>query len=257
MWSKITIEKDKTYYWKIGCKEIFIKKNEKEWFVSQRENKDSDPKLIYGEERNAGNDQQWQVIIGEKSNTLVPVPTLPDRSVVVKTSHPFKVMPGKSAQLYIPVPLWIQYYATTRKAENLFFESPAQALSSTWVGESDGGTLAYSLNVDFFNSLQKPAETFHHIICPIKLTNDSPGVLDIQRLLLELEYLSVYADGDQLYANEIRMKFKGENMISDVQISAQPLASLGKPVQVSPPRNTKSQNVITKSFHFIKSLTNY
>jgi len=167
-------------------------------------------------------------------------------------------LPGKNILVFIQIPLWIQFYAGTKKKENLIFECNSIELSSTWFGEPDSGTLAYSLRLKPDEQLfEKPKVFTNKIVCPIRLTNDSNAPLDVQRLLLHGEYLNIYGDGNQLYTNEVKIKFKGISEVSDVQYSNQSPSFSEHTGQISSARSAKANNVISKSFHYIKSLTNY
>lgn len=258
MWSKINIEPHRTYHWAIRKKELFLKKPGKEWMVSDQSQENFVSLPQYGEVKEPKEDSEWQTFIGDKRTDSVSVlPSLPDRPIVIMPTSNYKVLPNKSVLLYIPIPPWLQFYAGNNKKENLFYECHSEELSSTWFGEPDSGSLAYSFPFNLSQAMSPPAESGQSIICPIRLNNNSTEILDVQRLLLHCEYLNVYSEGKQLFANETKIKFKGEQNVSDVQYSNHAPSMLKNAVQIASARVTKSQSVITKSFHFIKSLTNY
>lgn len=257
MWSRIETKPETTYFWKIGLKEIFLKKINKEWLFLVKDSQDLAKEIFHSELKDEIKDVEWLTFIGDNQNSIQVLPVFPNRPIVVKPISPLKVLPNKSMKLFIQIPAWIQFYSNSYTKENLIFECNSEELSSTWFGEPDNGLLAYSKPLEISTALEEPKLTGHNIICPIRLSNDSKTILDIQRLLLHVEFLNIYNDDKNLWSNEVRIRFKGENEISDVQyVNEAPFSEKSiKPLVTS--RSNKSQNVLTKSFHFIKSLTNY
>ena len=255
MWSKILIEQGSTYYWKLGFKEIYLQKRNKEWLFSLQDLQETAKDLICGEQASPPVNAEWLTFIGDTGNTVLSLPAFPDRPIVVKPKTALKVLPEKEVLLFIEVPLYIQFYSETNKSENLIFECSSQELSSTWFGEFDDGTLAYSLPLDISTAFEKHKHAGHNIICPVRLINDSSMTLDVQRFLLNGEYLTIYKDKKELWSNEVKIKFKGESEFSDVQYVNQPPSFVKNAVQIANARSSKSTNVFSKSFHFIKSLT--
>ncbi len=255
MWSKILIEQGSTYYWKLGFKEIYLQKRNKEWLFSLQDLQETAKDLICGEQASPPVNAEWLTFIGDTGNTVLSLPAFPDRPIVVKPKTALKVLPEKEVLLFIEVPLYIQFYSETNKSENLIFECSSQELSSTWFGEFDDGTLAYSLPLDISTAFEKHKHAGHNIICPVRLINDSSMTLDVQRFLLSGEYLTIYKDKKELWSNEVKIKFKGESEFSDVQYVNQPPSFIKNAVQIANARSSKSTNVFSKSFHFIKSLT--
>ena len=256
MWSRIEIQPESTYIWKIGLREIFLKKINKEWLIFVRDSQDLAKEIIYTEQKDGISDVEWLTYIGDNQNNIQVLPAFPNRPIVVKPKTTLKVLPKKTIMLFIQIPTWIQFYSNSNTKENLIFECSSQELSSTWFGEPDNGLLAYSMSLEISVAFEKPKNTAHNIVCPIRLSNSSESILDIQRLLLHGEFLNIYRNERNLWSNEVRIKFKGENEISDVQYVNEAPFSTKTLHPLAIPRSNKSHNVITKSFHFIKSLTN-
>ena len=137
------------------------------------------------------------------------------------------------------------------------FEIPLRELSSTWFGDPDNGILSYSLPKGSYGSLGSNNPKGYEIICPVRITNSSTGQLDFQRLCLHVDFLGIYYGQNYLYTNETRVRYKGENIISDIHYTNQPPPSVENTKQLSSPRNQEKSNVFKKSFHLIKSLTDY
>jgi hypothetical protein len=257
MWNNMIIEPDKTYYWNIGQKEIYVKKTGREWLFSIDKPADPKSEWIYGELKEPGEEAKWSTYVDDENSNLLVVPAFPDRPIVVRPGSTLKVMPKKSLLLFVQVPIWVQYYSKILKYENLIVDVPASELSSIWFGEKDKGTLAYRLDIDILSALKKPDANMQHIVCPVQLINVSDEKLDIQRLLLNCENLNVYYNGVELWANELKIKFKGENETSEVQNLNQAPGYIPNAKLLNYARVSKSKNMFLKTFHFIKSFTNY
>lgn len=199
---------------------------------------------------------EWASFIS-KSNHIHCLPALPDRPIVLKPTASLKVLAEQSVELYICIPINLQFYAEAVNNEQLIFEVSSEDRSSTWFGEPDNGVLAYSLYVDLSATLETPQSTSHHIICPVKVTNDSSQPLEVQRLLLQVPYLKIFESESTLWTNEIHIEFKGESEVSDVDYKKRPPSFVKNAKQIADARSSKSSNVISKSFHFFKSLTSY
>ena len=257
IWTKYNLEREKVYLWKFGTLEFFIKKIGKEWQIAHKtsetpENSDEFAKVVPEPEN-----VEWKSFIADKSDILYILPALPDRPVVIKPNNTFKLMPEKAVQFFINIPVWIQLYSSSAQKDNLMFEIPLQELSSTWFGDPDNGILSYSLPKGSYGSLGSNNPKGYEIICPVRITNSSAGQLDFQRLCLHVDFLDIYSDRNFLYSNETMVRYKGENIISDINYSNQSPPSAENAKHLSSPRNQGKSNVFKKSFHLIKSLTDY
>lgn len=257
MWDKYTIEKDKTFHWKLGHTVIWVRKIDNEWLIANESIKETHEQSVYSSDSEPPDIIKWNSIITDKSRSLNVLPAVPDRPVIVKPRGVFKLLPGMNIQLYIHIPLWIQIYHGSVKNENLIYEFPSIGLSSTWFGESDNGILSYTNPKEVFTHLDTTKYHQYEAICPVKITNNDSEILNFQRLLLNVEFLSIYSDGNLLFTSEINVRFKGENAIADIQYSNAAPAFLENTKQVATPRNLERKNVLKKGFHFIKSLTDY
>jgi hypothetical protein len=257
IWTKYNLEREKVYHWKFGTLELFIRKIGKEWQIANKtsETPEESDELanVVPEPENV----EWKSFIADKNDSLKILPALPDRPVVIKPDNTFKLMPGKAVQFFINIPVWIQLYSGSAQKENLMFEIPLRELSSTWFGDPDNGILSYSLPKGSYGSLGSNNPKGYEIICPVRITNSSAGQLDFQRLCLHVDFLGIYYDQKYLYTNETRVRYKGENIISDIHYTNQPPPSVENTKQLSSPRNQEKSNVFKKSFHLIKSLTEY
>ena len=257
MWGKHTIEKDMTQQWKLGETDIWVRKIDKEWLIARKIIKESDDQVISTYDSRYPEGLEWYSIVTDKSMSLNVLPALPDRPVVVKPMSVFNLLPNMSINLFIHIPLWIQFYQSTTKNESLLIEFPGNELSSTWFGNTDNGVLSYTNPKEVFTSLETGKLHPYEAICPVKITNKYSEMLRFQRLLINVEFLSLYSDKEILYTSEIKVIFKGENTVADIQYAQSAPSFVENAQHLSKPRNPEKKSVLRKSFHFIKSLTDY
>ena len=246
IWQKIKLAPGEKFELLIGAVRFSIIRYQREWRIGWVRNP---------AKKTAGTDYEWTYFISERSEINI-LPALPDRSLVLKPSHLVRVMPKTSIMNFIRIPIWVQFYTGAVKPENMVFEFPVEDLSSTWFGEPDIGELAYSLPHPTETAFTQPLLQSNYAICPLNISNESTEILDFQRLLVSVRYLSIYNEGDLLCTNETKVRYKGELHSNEVTfIQGKP--NLSKNLQhLSSPRETTTKSILKKSFSLIKNLSN-
>lgn len=256
MWTTNTFNLSEMFCWKVGKKEVYFKRNSSSWSFALQ---DSAEQVAQPQKLPVSSDTselEWSVVV-DQSNKLLLLPALPDRSLVVKLKMPFKILPKQSIQLYITVPISLQFYSGKMDKDNLMLEVPTADFTSTWFGETHDGELSYAHFVDIHSLLQTPTQAPNHIICPLKLSNESSKPFEVQRFLLQVQYLKLFLVDDALWTNETYISFNGENEMSDVNFSKSVPLRLKNAKLINEPRKSHSIHMLSKSFHLIKYLTNY
>ncbi len=258
MWHKYKFEENKTYSTKIGKTRLWIEKQKKIWRIAsqieeQKEFLSDGFQIIQTVPENI----PWQQYVGDKNNNLQLLPNLPNQPVVIKPEIPFTIMAGMNLDIYVKIPLWIQLYSSSVKPENLLFEMSTTELSLTWFGDPTNGELAYSLQSDIIQKVPDNGSLTDEAICPINIRNDSLSILNFQRLSIDTNELNVYANQNLLCTNEVKVKFKGEEQNSEVNILHGSPAIAEGLKQIGYARSKPDKNLLRKSFYFIKSFTQY
>ncbi len=255
MWGKYNIDTDKSYVCAVGKKKIFIKKRNKEWLLHEGSKELSNGCEFVSCDTSEMED--WNVVVADKNNTINILPSLPNLPVVVRPQYSFKLLPAMHIELFVNIPVWVQFYAGIQKKENLLADIPVMQLSNTWFGDPDNGSLCYSLPGNIYSHLLPDQIPSYMAVCTLKIFNDASTTLDFQRLLLQLDAVNLYLSNGVLYTNEIKVKFKGENQVSDFMISKQTPSFVQNAKHLAHPRNTDKDGVLKKSYYFFKSLTDF
>lgn len=256
MWKKHTIESDTNYILALGELKILVKKSGKEWLIKSDINTDYSGNEFATTQENLP-ESDCKVIISDKNNGLSILPALPDKPLVIRPEMELKLQPKSSIQLKLQIPVWVQLYHGSIKTENRIHEESTKALSKTWIGEPDNGLLAYALRINPLVQSDEATEGANYASCLMKISNESTSILDFQRLLLHVDQLTIYINQDKLYTNNVHVKFKGENAISDLHYSSNKPEFVENARKISDPRNSEMRSALRRSFYFIKSLTQY
>lgn len=222
---------------------ILVKKQDNQWYFAKQNltNKASEP--------------DWKIIHSNTGNKLLISPNLPDRPLVIKPEKQILLMPKSTIEIIIPIPTWASFYTKHRQNDSKLIDYALQNLSSTWFGEPNSGILCYGLNNFLLKNAMPDTLNYNNINCLVSIINDSEKQLEIQRFLLNTDYLSIYSGEKGFYTNPVSIKHKDTNSNSEVTYLPASESSRKKGKLISESRKKPNQNMVQKSFAFIKSLT--
>ncbi len=102
-----------------------------------------------------------------------------------------------------------------------------------------------------------PPEIFspERIICPIELVNGAGEELPVEKILLRCEHLSVFQGAGSLWSDEIRVKYRGEELGSDLEMTGRnPPEAPGAP-RLNPPRVPVARGFRARTFARLRGLS--
>lgn len=256
MWTKYKIEDNKEYAGQAGTCQFQIMKEGKTWFIRHEKNEKAKMTELK-ETKSSSPGEDWEYYVGDKTGSLLLLPALPDKPLVIKPGNTFHILPGKSVDIYLTIPLWIQFYHGAAKSENLLCEIPETEPSATWFGDPDNGLLGYAYrgSIELSATLERTNPWF--VLCPVKIRNESTAALDFQRMCLHCEQLDLYLHNDHLVANEFRIRFKGVEQVGEVHITPGNPSFAEGAKQIAQARMRPDKSLIKRSFYFIKSISQY
>ena len=187
-----------------------------------------------------------------ESNTLYLSPVLPEKPMVFKGSK-LSVLPFEKLNFYLKIPLAVQIYQASKKPENLIKEIIHTRLSDTWFGEPDNGEIALNAGSDFFLSLTDIEPEEYEAICPIAVLNNADNILELQRLIIRVDNLSIYQKGTKNITSQVKLEYKGKDVLSSVSYGIAKNIHGDKPHLLAKPRNEQN-SALKINFHFIKNI---
>lgn len=192
--------------------------------------------------RGDGEEEWVRWPVPEGADGLRFTPLLPPRPVVAEPEFPFRLLPRARARVFVRVPLWVRVDATAGEeaggtgTDRKLTEVPSIVLSDTWWGDYSEGELCYWLQTTARRRV--PPEVFgpHLAVCPVELKNRSDEELPVEKIVLRVAHLSLFADEGRLWADETRVRYRGPDEGSDVDVSGGRPAEAPDAVKVVEPR---------------------
>lgn len=184
---------------------------------------------------------------------LALTPALPDRTLVIQPDDAFWLLAGAEARIYVSVPLWVRIEALGRHRTHLT-SLPTVGASDTWWGTLEEGELCYWIRT---TARRRVADKWasHVAVCPIQLVNRSDDDLNVDKIALRVEYLSLYADGGgAIWSDETRVLYTGESEGSRLEVAGSPPAETPRAELLSTPRRRIARGFKARTFARLKSI---
>lgn len=253
-WTKYTFAVNQTRHFKIGFTEVFIKHITNGWLIKSKRTDAEHPELEVDDISDFEDDQDVVHFHTGKSHDLIVVPALPVKSVVFRNNKNLKITAGEATNLFLRIPVNLQFYFHEVKEENRMLDLPTKILSDTWFGDIDGGEPAFSIGSNYDKSFGEVKAKDWEAILSVEIINNTTGILDLQRLILHVEEFHVFLKTKQLLTNYASIEFKGQEQAGSVNLSIRKEIHGEKPVQLAKPRNSDTHNLLRRSFFFIKNI---
>lgn len=231
----------------IGCVQLSATRKNEGWYLVTSDNCPED-NIDLGKDSTLNDFFQTG-----KSNSLVIAPALPSKPLVFKGSG-LSVLPDQKITVFLRIPLSFQIYFSKAEPENLLKEITYKRLSDTWFGDPDGGEPAFALGSEFFLDMDEIKITDFEAICPVTIENNSTSILNVQRLIIRDEFVTLYKNDDRIVTSLVQVEFKGDEIASSVDYRYSKLYNGEKQEILAKPRNTSGKNLLNLNFHFIKNI---
>jgi hypothetical protein len=193
----------------------------------------------------------------EPPETVRLQPVLPDRILVVKPEVSFVLLRRARARIYARVPAWVSIRGVDRSGEvHQLTEIPSVVLSDTWWGDFVDGELAYWLTTKARRALAPELFEPHMIIATIQLNNVSSDDLPVEKLALRVEHLSIFETEGNLWAEEVKVDYRGEHEGSDIRMDDNPPDEVRDAREITPAR-TQGRGFRARTFSRIKALSGF
>lgn len=232
----------------LGSLNVWIKKRDEEYWIASNYEEDSPSDASAGEVKKEELDwSRWSHKSSDEDIKISPV--FQDRPVVVGSEFPMKVAPGAKIQIFTRIPVWLQI--SLAKSNYVLTEIPSVKLSRTWFGSREEGELCYWLTTKARRNLSEVEDKPYVINCPIWITNKASADLNFEKFCFRVERLGVYLAKGELWADETRIIYHGEELNSDITMTGKLPANFGKAEQLSEPRNPVSKSFATRTFKML------
>lgn len=198
---------------------------------------------------------RWALPAG--CGTLRITPAFPDRPLVVKPEHAFTLVRRASARIYMRVPVWVRIEVVERDGRRgLLTEIPTVILSETWWGDFRDGELAYWLVTKGRTKMTDELFLPHLVISAVQMDNLSDDDLAVEKHILRTEHLSIYQKAGHLWAEEVRIEYRGEVEGTEIHMDDRPPREADGAVEISPARH-QGKSFKARTFERLKALSGW
>lgn len=257
VWEKMTLEANATLRQDVGPLRLWIRRDGDEWHIAAERDPRGASAADEGEARGDPDvpteGLEWRRwVVGEKTDTVLLKPAMPDRPIVVRPEYPVRLPPKHHALFYVSIPIWVQ--VTVDNTDLMLCEEPALPLSNTWFGDYAAGKLCYSLTTRARRSVEAADERPHRARCPVMVANQAQTELDFQRLCIHVSHLRIENRNNQLWTNQVNVTFRGEDEASRIEYAKEPAQAGGSDVLLAEPRTPLAGSIMRWSFGGLRFL---
>lgn len=179
-------------------------------------------------------------------------PRYPDRPVIVKPEDDFWLLKGAEARIYVRIPLVVQIEALGDPPRPVV-SIPTKILSDTWWGSPEEGELCYFLDTKARRSMAQHEFLEHLCVCPLQLKNRSPDDLLVTRIALRPQHLSVFRDGNRLWSELTTVRYQGDEVGSELDVSSRAPEEAKEPTRLSAPEVPMARGFTARTFARLRS----
>lgn len=259
-WGKHTLPRDDPITVEIGPLALWARSRGDEIWIADdpgdwtRLRKEVDPSTRDRPTAPAGEDWvRWPVPDG--SDELNLSPAFPPRTVVVEPQLSFRLIPGARARVYVRVPLWVRLEVVGAETR-LLTELPSVVLSDTWWGSFTEGELCYWLRTTARREVSSEVFAPYVAVCPLELSNHSDDELAVEKIALRVLHLSLFGEDGRLWADETRVRYRGAEQGSKIDVSGKRPPEASGARLVTPPREEPpARGFQARTFARLKSLS--
>ncbi len=158
----------------------------------------------------------WQrMITKELSEVLVLAPRLPDRPLSVFPQGQVQIAKNAQVRLWVSLPMWVQFGCTNGET---VLEVGSERLSGSWLGDSIGGRMAYTLKSEPRYHGESDPIPDHCARCVLSILNQADSPFVVSKLAVPTELLHLYqtktGEGSEMYTSEVKLLHTRDHEIS-------------------------------------------
>ncbi|NIR52930.1 DUF432 domain-containing protein [candidate division KSB1 bacterium] len=255
LWGQHTISGTEFKLWDFGPLRLWCKQNANEVWIGYQHGDFREPHET--DELSPPEALSWsRWAFNRAVEKLRFVPIFPDKSVVVKPEHPFRIVQKAEARIYVRVPIWVRI-EPWRKRDVGIVEVPTLVLSKTWFGTFKAGELCYWISSDARRDITPDYARPFLAICPVQIINSADMELFVEKLALRVRRFSIFNLKGQLWSDEVTVSYRGKENVSQISLSgkAPPEAEEGE--LVGPPRDLDKKGFAAKTFTSLRDLPGF
>ncbi len=255
IWGKYDVNNDNAFHVQGGFVDIQLMRFSTGWMIKDEYTESVADQFLLEISKESNVLQDAHIYQTGTSKVLYVKPSLPVKPIVFRNNTELWISPKQSIRIFLAVPINIQFYTRKVDVENLFYEIPTCRLSDTWFGEPDSGEPAFSVGARFGTQPKQLEVSYFEAMCPVQIHNNSSQMMELQRLIVQVDYLKLYQKDNQLITDLVSVEYKGQDQVSSLQFSTEAHLHGSSLMILNKARQDTNKNIFGKSFHFIKNLS--
>ncbi len=269
-WGEYKLDSGETGRWQVGPLTVTLQRLASEWQLRYRRNavatiqSSGNTALAANLSRVGSEDQDGaEVRMGAEpldetaschrhvvkltKSPLLVMPALADRPVVSRPVTPFHLSPGQEVRLFVGTMVWFQVYAY--KSGPLLLDIPVQRPSDTWFGPSTReGEIAYAARTHARLELDELPMRAFRANTPVKIVNKGEQALLLERLMLPIPQLSLYAaNSGRLWTEELSIVCDEEMASAHLRLRKGAPSQAEGAVRLAGPRSSPEKGVLVRA----------
>ena len=168
-------------------------------------------------------------------------PKLAPRPVVARPEVPFSVVPGGAVTVYVGTPLWV----LVKAGDIELIELPAVEPKPTWFGTSLEGEHCIAMRTHLRMDPSEVVPRPHRAVAPVTIRNQGADALQVDRLWLPVQTLSLHLDGGRLATQAVEL------VRSEGQEQAERKIGAGRGTLLAAPRELPEANPVMRVFNSV------
>lgn len=255
-WGTTGLELDRAVRWRIGALSLAAERRAREWRLAYSWDDSVDDGDAWSVDRGA---QLFEVeanlerhVAASTEGELGLWPVVADRPVISSPRIPLWVGGGEQVVLYVGSPLWLR--VTAEPSGSVLRELPLRRVPDTWFGSSTReGELCYATQTRARLDSENLPRRALWAITAVEIQNRAKSPLAVERLRLEVPYLSLFDGGDGTLRTErvkmVRSEDSGMARLEIVAATAEQCERL-----VSSPRQRATEGFLPRALSFLERL---
>lgn len=201
--------------------------------------------------------EEWNRWALEPDEHVALRPRLPDRLVVVSTEQPFHLPPHGRARVYLRIPLFVALVRAGWETETTLTQFPTMVLSDTWWGTFTAGELGYWITTKARREVSDDLFDPSLAVCAVDLTNEAGEPLAVERFAVRVAHLTLFARGNQVWTDEVRVRYEGAPEGSEIRYTGQAPDRAGTVDKLAPPREPPPRGLTALTFGRLRAISGW
>lgn len=261
VWEPVEVPIGSCASWTLEGLSVWVERYEKEWHLLSLVQPEAEGAVYFSlrDKTEKPLSAEWTHHLLRKGNWAIPEPVVPNRPVIIRPDRVMVLPPGEKVRFFISLPLSFRLSVGTaiKGRLNPLYLHPITPMPGAWFGDPVSGELCYFTEARLYSDFSQILRSPIHGVCPLLIINEADKELQFDRICLYTEFLGVYRSPDRFWTNEVNVRFRGPEQVSQVMPSKHSPRFEGTARLVSEPRQRVENWYFKRTFNLLKYFTGF